>query len=58
MNDVTQILFQIEHGVPSAADQLLPLLCDELPKLAAVKLAHGKPGQTLHGAVSVHDTCS
>ena len=47
MNDVTQILSQIEDGDPSAAEQLLPLVYDELRKLAAAKLANEKPGQTL-----------
>ena len=45
--DVTQILSQIEEGDASAADKLLPLVYDELRKLAAAKLAHEKPGQTL-----------
>ena len=47
MSDVTQILSRIESGDPSAAEQLLPLVYDELRKLAAQKLAHEKPGQTL-----------
>ena len=47
MTDVTQILSQIESGDSSAADHLLPLVYDELRKLAAAKLAHEKPGQTL-----------
>ena len=47
MTDVTQILSQIEDGDPSAAEQLLPLVYDELRKLAAAKLANEKPGQTL-----------
>ena len=52
MTDVTQILSQIESGDPSAAEQLLPLVYEELRKLAAAKLAQEKPGQTLagHGA--------
>ena len=45
MTDVTQILSQIEQGDPSAAEQLLPLVYDELRKLAAAKLANEKPGQ-------------
>ncbi len=49
MNDVTQILSQIESGDPAAAEQLLPLVYEELRKLAAAKLAHEKPGQTLAG---------
>ena len=44
MNDVTQILSQIEQGDPSAAERLLPLVYDELRKLAAAKLANEKPG--------------
>jgi hypothetical protein len=47
MSDVTQILSAIEQGDPSAAEQLLPLVYDELRKLAAQKMAHEKPGQTL-----------
>src|SRR5210317_1751426 len=55
MNDVTQILSQIEQGDPSAAEQLLPLVYDELRKLAAAKLANEKPGQTLQATALVHD---
>ena len=55
MTDVTQILSQIEDGDPSAAEQLLPLVYDELRKLAAAKLAHEKPGQTLQATALVHD---
>ena len=47
MSDVTRIQEKIEHGDPQAAEQLLPLVYDELRKLAAVKLAQEKPGQTL-----------
>jgi hypothetical protein len=47
MNDVTRVLSAIEQGDPHAADQLLPLVYDELRKLAAQKLAQEKPGQTL-----------
>jgi len=47
MNDVTRILFAIEHGDPNAAEQRLPLVYDELRTLAAQKLAQEKPGQTL-----------
>ena len=47
MSDVTRILSQIEQGDPSAAEQLLPLVYDELRKLAAANLAREKPGQTL-----------
>ncbi len=46
MSDVTRILSQIESGDPSAAEQLLPLVYEELRKLAAAKLAQEKPGQT------------
>ena len=46
MTDVTQILSQIEQGDPSAAEQLLPLVYDELRKLAATKMAQENPGQT------------
>ena len=55
MTDVTQILSQIEHGDPHAADQLLPLVYDELRKLAAVRLIHEKPGQTLQATALVHE---
>jgi len=55
MTDVTQILSQIEQGDPSAAEQLLPLVYEELRKLAAAKLANEKPGQTLQATALVHD---
>ena len=55
MSDVTRILSQIESGDPSAAEQLLPLVYEELRKLAAVRLAHEKPGQTLQATALVHD---
>jgi RNA polymerase sigma factor (TIGR02999 family) len=55
MNDVTQILSQIESGDPSAADQLLPLVYEELRKLAAAKLVQEKPGQTLQATALVHE---
>ena len=55
MHDVTQILSQIESGDPSAAEQLLPLIYDELRKLAAARLAQEKPGQTLQATALVHD---
>ena len=55
MTDVTQILSQIEQGDPSAAKQLLPLVYDELRKLAAARLAQEKPGQTLQATALVHD---
>ena len=55
MSDVTRILSQIEAGDPSAAEQLLPLVYDELRKLAAAKLAQEKPGQTLQATALVHE---
>jgi RNA polymerase sigma factor (TIGR02999 family) len=55
MTDVTQILSAIEQGDAHAAEQLLPLVYDELRKLAAVKLAQEKPGQTLQATALVHE---
>ena len=55
MSDVTRILSQIEEGDPQAAEKLLPLVYDELRKLAAVKLAQEKPGQTLQATALVHE---
>src|SRR5438309_6845178 len=55
MSDVTRILSQIEQGDPAAAEKLLPLVYDELRKLAAVKLAQEKPGQTLQATALVHE---
>ena len=55
MNDATQILSQIESGDPAAAEQLLPLVNEELRRLAAAKLAHEKPGQTLQATALVHE---
>jgi RNA polymerase sigma factor (TIGR02999 family) len=55
MKDVTKILSQIQSGDPSAAEQLLPLVYDELRKLAAAKIAKEKPGQTLQATALVHD---
>ena len=55
MNDVTRILSQIEDGDPAASKELLPLVYQELRKLAAVNLAHEKPGQTLQATALVHD---
>ena len=55
MTDATQILSRIEKGDPSAADQLLPLVYEELRRLAAVKLAQEKPGQTIQATALVHD---
>src|SRR5689334_24294958 len=53
--DVTRILCAIEQGDPSAAEQLLPLVYDELRRLAARKLAREKPGQTLQATALVHE---
>src|SRR6476619_6071135 len=55
MSDVTRILSQIEQGDPKAAEQLLPLVYEELRKLAAAKLAQEKPGQTLQATAVVHE---
>jgi RNA polymerase sigma factor (TIGR02999 family) len=55
MSDVTQILSAIEQGDPHAAAQLLPLVYDELRKLATHKLAQEKPGQTLQATALVHE---
>ena len=55
MTDVTQILRQIESGDPTASEQLLPLVYDELRKLAAARLASEQPGQTLQATALVHE---
>src|SRR5262245_16732286 len=55
MTDVTRVLSAIEQGDPSAAEQLLPLVYDELRKLASQRLAHEKPGQTLQATALVHE---
>ena len=55
MSEVTRILSAIESGDPSAAGQLLPLVYDELRKLAAQKLSQEKPGQTLQATALVHE---
>ncbi len=55
MTDVTQILGRIEDGDSSAAEQLLPLVYQELRKLASAKLGHEKPGQTLQATALVHE---
>src|SRR4051794_41559225 len=55
MADVTQILNAIEQGDPHAAAELLPLVYDELRKLAAARLAEEKPGQTLQPTALVHE---
>jgi RNA polymerase sigma factor (TIGR02999 family) len=55
MNDVTCILSAIEQGDPQAAERLLPLVYDELRRLAAAKMVHEKPGQTLQATALVHE---
>jgi RNA polymerase sigma factor (TIGR02999 family) len=55
MADVTQILREIEQGDPHAAEQLLPLVYEELRQLAAAKLARERPGQTLQATALVHE---
>lgn len=55
MTDVTQILSEIEQGDSAAAERLLPLVYDELRKLAAARLTQEKPGQTLQATALVHE---
>ncbi len=55
MSDVTRILSAIEQGDPTAPERLLPLVYDELRKLAAQRLAHEAPGQTLQATALVHE---
>src|SRR5262245_28603430 len=55
MSDMTRILSQIEQGNPQAAEKLLPLVYDELRKLAAAKMAQENPGQTLQATALVHE---
>ena len=55
MTDVTRILSAIEQGDPSAAEQLLPLVYDDLRKLAAAEMAQEAPGQTLQATALVHE---
>lgn len=55
MNDITRILSAIEQGDPRSAEQLLPLVYDELRELAARKLAQERPGQTLQATALVHE---
>jgi RNA polymerase sigma factor (TIGR02999 family) len=55
MADLTQVLNAIEHGDPHAAEQLLPLVYDELRRLAAERLAQERPGQTLQATALVHE---
>jgi RNA polymerase sigma factor (TIGR02999 family) len=55
MNDDTRILAAVERGDPKAAEQLLPLVYEELRKLASQRLAQEKPGQTLQATALVHE---
>jgi RNA polymerase sigma factor (TIGR02999 family) len=55
MNEITQVLERIRKGEPSAAEALLPLVYDELRKLATQKMAQEKPGQTLQATALVHE---
>src|SRR5262245_38447685 len=55
MNEVTRILSELSHGDAQSADQLLPLVYDELRQLAAARLAHERPGQTLNPTGLVHE---
>ena len=55
MSAVTRILSAIEQGDPHAAEQLLPLVYDELWRLAAQRLAREEPGQTLQATALVHE---
>src|ERR1043166_2269858 len=55
MNEVTRILFAIQGGEPHAAEQLLPLVYEDLRKLAAQKMAQEAPGQTLQPTALVHE---
>ena len=55
MSDVTHVLAAVEQGDPHAAEQLLPLVYDELRKLAAARMAPEAPGQTLQATALVHE---
>lgn len=55
MNDITHILSRIDSGDPTAAEKLLPLMYDELRKLAVARMTHEKPGQTLQATALVHE---
>ncbi len=55
MADVTHLLSEFESGDPAAADKLLPLVYDELRKLAGAKFANERPGQTLQATALVHE---
>jgi RNA polymerase sigma factor (TIGR02999 family) len=56
MSEVTRILSALEQGDPQAADQLLPLVYEDLRRLAAQRLAHEKPGQTIQATALVHES--
>ena len=58
MNELTVILQRIEKGDPHAANELLPLVYEELRKLAAQKMAHEQAGQTLQATALVHEAWS
>jgi RNA polymerase sigma factor (TIGR02999 family) len=55
VNEISRILSALEQGDPQAAEQLLPLVYDELRRLAAARMAHEKPGQTLDATALVHE---
>jgi RNA polymerase sigma factor (TIGR02999 family) len=55
MSEITRVLSRIHDGDPSAAEQLMPLVYEELRQLAAAKMAHEKPGQTLQPTALVHE---
>ncbi len=55
MSDVTQLLHALDAGDPKAADQLLPMVYEELRQLAAARMAKEKPGQTLQATALVHE---
>ena len=55
MSDVTRLLDAVERGEPQAAEELLPLVYEELRRLAAAKMANEKPGQTLQPTALVHE---
>ena len=57
VSDVTRILDRVQQGDPEAAEQLLPLVYDELRKLASAKMAQQSPGQTLQATALVHEAC-
>ena len=58
MSDVTQLLNAIDAGDSNAGEQLLPLVHEELRKLATAKMAHEKPGQTLQATALVKHRCA